>query len=98
MANTYTQCTIHPVFSPKNRAAIIGKQWKSELEKYILSIITNNEHKLLAIGAMSDHIHIFIRYKVNQLISKLVDEIKTSTKLLDQYKKADVAKILITKY
>jgi REP element-mobilizing transposase RayT len=79
MANTYTQCYIHLVFSPKNRAATIGKQWKNELEKYISAIITNNGHKLLAIGTMPDHIHIFIGYNVNQLIPTLVAEIKTST-------------------
>ena len=79
MANTYTQCYIHLVFSPKNRAALIGKQWKTDLEKYIAGIISNNNHKLLAIGTMPDHIHIFIGYNVTQLIPKLIEEIKTST-------------------
>ena len=79
MANTYTQCYIHLVFSPKNRAALIGKQWKADLEKYIAGIISNNNHKLLAIGSMPDHIHIFIGYNVTQLIPKLIEEIKTSS-------------------
>ena len=34
--------------------------------------------KMLAIGAMPDHIHILIGYNVNQLIHDLVEEIKTS--------------------
>jgi REP element-mobilizing transposase RayT len=79
MANTYTQCYIHLVFSPKNRAALIVKQWKTDLEKYIAGIISNNNHKLLAIGTMPEHIHIFIGYNVNQLIPNLIEEIKTST-------------------
>ncbi len=81
MANTYTQCYIHLVFSPKNREALIGKQWKADLEKYIAGIISNNNHKLLAIGTMPDHIHIFIGYNVTQLIPNLIEEIKTSTNL-----------------
>jgi putative transposase len=79
MANTYTQLYIHLVFSPKNRQALIKKSWKDDLEKYITGIVQTNGHKLLAIGAMPDHIHIFIGYNVNQLIPTLVENIKTSS-------------------
>jgi len=79
MANTYTQCYVHLVFSPKNRDALINKTWKDELEKYITGIIRIRKHKLLAIGSMPDHIHILIGYNVNDLIPYLVEEIKTST-------------------
>ncbi|ANH80661.1 transposase [Niabella ginsenosidivorans] len=79
MANTYTQCYLHLVFSPKNREALIAKEWKTNLEKYITGIVQNHKHKLLAIGAMPDHIHIFIGYNVNQLIPDLVEAIKTSS-------------------
>ena len=79
MANTYTQCYIHLVFAVKNRDALIGKNWSNELEKYIIGIIQNHGHKLLAIGAMPDHIHIIISYNVSHLIPQLVENIKTSS-------------------
>ena len=79
MANTYTQMYVHLVFSPKRRAALIENSWKNDLEKYITGIVQMNNHKMLAIYAMPDHIHIFIGYNVNQLIPKLVEEIKTSS-------------------
>jgi len=79
MANTYSQAYFHLVFSPKNREALISKSWKNELEKYITGIVQNNKHKLLAINAMPDHIHIFIGYNMNQLIPDLVENIKTSS-------------------
>jgi len=79
MANTYTQFYAHLVFAVKNRNALIKRQWKNELEKYITGIVQNHKHKLLAIGSMPDHIHIFIGYNVNHLIPELVEEIKTST-------------------
>lgn len=79
MANTYTQMYVHLVFSPKNKEALIGIEWKADLEKYITGIIQNYNHKLLAIGAMLDHIHIFVGYNVNHLIPDLVEEIKTSS-------------------
>ena len=79
MANTYTQAYFHLVFSPKNRNALISRIWATELEKYITGIIQNNNHKLLAIGSMPDHIHIFIGYNLNQRIPDLVENIKTSS-------------------
>ena len=79
MANTYTQCYVHIVFAPKNRDALIKKSWKDDLEKYISGIIQNHSHKLLAIYAKEDHVHIFIGYNLNQLIPQLVEEIKTSS-------------------
>jgi REP element-mobilizing transposase RayT len=79
MANTYTQCYFHLVFAVKKRDALIKREWKGELEKYITGIVQNHRHKMLAIGAMSDHIHIFLGYNVNQLLPDLVEEIKTSS-------------------
>lgn len=79
MANTYTQCYFHIVFSPKNRNALIHKSWKDELEKYITGIVQANGHKMLAIYCRPDHVHIFIGYNVNQLIPKLVEQKKTSS-------------------
>jgi REP element-mobilizing transposase RayT len=67
------------VFAVKNRNALIKKEWKNDLEKYIIGIVQNHKHKLLAIGSMPDHIHIYLGYDVNQLIPDLVEEIKTSS-------------------
>jgi putative transposase len=79
MANTYTQCYFHLVFAVKNRDSLVKKEWKDELEKYISGIVQNHRHKMLAICAMPDHIHILIGYNVNQPIPDLVEEIKTSS-------------------
>ena len=92
MANTYTQCYLHLIFAPKNRDALIKKEWKDELEKYIAGIIRNNRHKNLAIGAMPDHIHIFVGYNVNQLIPTLVETIKTSSNAWIKEKKLSKTK------
>ena len=79
MADTYTQFYVHLVFAVQNRAALIEKSWVEKLEKYITGIIQKHNHKVLAIKAMPDHIHIFIGYNVNQLIPDLVENIKTSS-------------------
>ncbi len=79
MGDTYLQMHVHLVFATKKRDAMIKKEWKNDLEKYITGIVQNNKHKMLAIKSVSDHIHIFIGYNVNYLIPKLVEEIKTSS-------------------
>jgi REP element-mobilizing transposase RayT len=49
MANTYTQCYFHLVFSPKNRLALIKTEWKDNLERYISVIVQNRKHKLFIV-------------------------------------------------
>jgi putative transposase len=87
MANTYTQSYFHLVFAVKHRESLIKRSWKNELEMYIAGIVQNHKHKLLAIGSMPDHIHIFIGYYLNELIPDLVEHIKTSSNALIKEKK-----------
>ena len=79
MADTYVQAYFHLVFAVNSRKALIRKSWNDELEKYITDIVQNYGHKLIAIGSMPDHIHIFIGYNLNQIIPNLVEKIKTSS-------------------
>ena len=79
ISNTYTQCYFHLVFSPKYRLALINAEWKDNLERYISVVIQNRKHKLLAINAQPDHIHILIGYYLSDLIPDLVEDIKTSS-------------------
>jgi len=58
---------------------LIKKTWKDQLEKYTTGIVQNHKHKMLTIGAMPDHIHIFIGYNLNYLIPDLVEKINTSS-------------------
>jgi putative transposase len=76
MANTYTEIHIHFVFAVKNRIGLIDKSWKNELYKYITGVIQNNEHKLLIINGMPDHVHLLIGLRPTQSISDLIKDVK----------------------
>ncbi len=76
MANTYTQIHIQAVFTVKNRECIILDSWKDELYKYISGIVQRNNHKLLSINGMPDHIHIFFGLRPTQSIAELMQDIK----------------------
>lgn len=79
MPNTYTQIHIQLVFAVKFRAALIQKEWKQELHKYITGIFQANNHKMIQINSMPDHIHILIGLRPNQSISSIVQNIKTES-------------------
>ena len=57
---TYSQIHIQLIFAVKYRESVIKTNWKEDLYKYITGIIQNNNHKLLCINGMPDHIHILI--------------------------------------
>ena len=79
MANSFTQIHIHTVFTVQNRDCIILRTWEEELYKYISGIIRNNNHKLLAINGMPDHVHVLFGLRPSQSLSDLMQDIKGSS-------------------
>ena len=79
MPNTYTQIHIHFVFAVKFRKALIKNEWKEKLHKYITGIFQGNQHKMLQINSMPDHIHVFIGMRPHQSISALIQNVKTES-------------------
>lgn len=79
MPNTYTQIHIHVIFTVQNRESLIANEWKTELYKYITGIIQKQQHKLLAINGMPDHIHILFGMRPNQSLSELMQDVKGSS-------------------
>ena len=76
MANTYTQIHLQGIFAVKKRTGLIQIEWKDELYKYITGIIQEQDHKLLAINGMPDHLHVFFGMRPIQSLSDLMQEIK----------------------
>jgi putative transposase len=88
MANTYGQNYQHVIFATKYRNAAIHESFREEIHKYITGIVQNrtnkgklpknqgDRHKLIAIYAMPDHIHILIGLKPWDALSELVAVIK----------------------
>ena len=79
MADVFSQLYIQTVFSVKNRKALIDPSWEELLYQYTTGVIQERGHKMLAIGGMPDHIHIFFGLKPAESLSDLVREIKNAT-------------------
>ena len=76
MPNTYTQIYLQTVFAVKHRYGLIQPIWSEDLYRYITGIVQRQEHKMLAINGMSDHVHVFIGLNPKQSISDLMQDIK----------------------
>ena len=76
MANTYTQIHLQLIFAVQNRVSLINNEWKDELYKYITGIIQMNDHKMIIINGMPDHVHILIGMRPIQSLSDLMKDIK----------------------
>jgi len=87
MANTYSQIHIQAVFAVQNRECIIRNSWKEELYKYISGIVQSNNHKILSINGMPDHIHLLFGLRPAQSIADLMQDIKGSSSKWINYNK-----------
>jgi putative transposase len=76
MANTFTQIHLQIVFAVENGISLIRNSWKEDLYKYITGIVQNNDHKLLSINGMPDHIHLLIGMRPIQALSYLMQQVK----------------------
>ncbi len=79
MANSYIQIYLHYVFAVQGRQNLIHQNNQDELYKYITGITTNKGQKLLAVGGMPDHVHVFVGINRTMNISEFITEIKSNS-------------------
>jgi putative transposase len=79
MANTYTQLYVHIVFAVEGRQNLIQPEHNDELQKYISGVVAAQNHKLIAINNMPDHVHLLIGFRPDATLSDLVRDIKASS-------------------
>jgi putative transposase len=79
MSNTFTQIHIHSIFAVKYRDAIIDAAWQERMHQYMTRILQRNNHKMISINSMPDHLHLFFGYRPQQALSDLIRIIKSET-------------------
>ncbi len=55
---------------------MIGNAWKERLHQYITGILRNNDHKMIAINSMPDHLHLLFGMRPTQSLSDLMRIVK----------------------
>ena len=76
MPGTYSQILLHTVFSTKRRATIITPEVQPRLYDYIGGIVRAQKDVVYALGGMSDHLHMLLRWRTDATISDLMRTVK----------------------
>jgi putative transposase len=79
MANTFSQIYIQAVFVVQDRESLIQKEWRDDMEKYRAGIVQKRGNKLIKIGGMPDHVHLFFGMKPNENVADVMKWVKGSS-------------------
>lgn len=77
MPSTWSQVLLHIIFSTKDRKPLIDAEGADDLYGFIGGIVRDEGGTLLAIGGMSDHVHMLVRWGTDKAIGELVRDVKT---------------------
>ncbi len=86
-SGTFTQMYIQLVFAVKNREALLHKNIRNRVFKYMSGIITEMKHKSIIVNGMSNHVHILLGLHPSKSVSETVYTIKRSSSLFINKKK-----------
>lgn len=85
MANTYHQIYLQTVFAVKYRAAVMHKDWRSELFTVMGNLINETGCKTLIVNGVEDHVHCFFGLRPAVSISDVMKNTKAkSSKWLNE--------------
>jgi putative transposase len=76
---SFTSTRIHYIWSTHQRQLLIRPEWKSRLHQHIAGILENKKSKVLAIGGIEDHIHIYCSLPTTVTIADLANVMKSNS-------------------
>jgi len=79
VSHTYSQNTIHLVFSTKDRRKLIHTELQPRMWSYIAGLCKNENIFAHAIGGTDDHVHLLIQLLPTLALSNAVNAIKSNT-------------------
>lgn len=79
LENSHSCQIYHLVWSTYEREPMINLKIKQTIYEMITSILTQSQIKLLAIGGVSDHVHILLNLPAKYAISDVIRNIKSET-------------------
>jgi len=79
MSQSLASIKIHLIFSTKFRMPWLELSVRNECFNYLATVAKNTGSQVYEIGGMSDHVHILLTLPRTITLSKLVEQLKTST-------------------
>ena len=74
--HTFTQCLVHIVWGTQGRGCVLTPEIRSRRWPYLGGIARENGMKALAIGGVSDHVHLLVSLPPSLALSKAVQLLK----------------------
>lgn len=79
MSHSYRSHYFHVVWGTKYRRPLIKKENQAAIYRYMNGIIQKYDAKLIAIGGISDHVHLLISLGSLNTYSQMIRALKTSS-------------------
>ncbi len=79
MPSTHLSLNYHLIFSTKNREPWIEPRWRDQLHTYMGGTIKGLGGIALAVGGVSDHVHLLIGLRATHSIADVLRELKSES-------------------
>jgi REP element-mobilizing transposase RayT len=79
MSDTFSNLSIHVVFSTKDRIPLMTRDVRKNLFRYIGGIVSGLGGTVIAIGGMSDHAHLVAQLPTNMCVADFVRKVKANS-------------------
>ncbi|HVF28130.1 MAG TPA: transposase [Pyrinomonadaceae bacterium] len=67
----------HLVFSTKDRAPLIGADWRDKLHAYLGGIVGDLRGVAIVVGVIEDHVHLLVGLKPTHCLSDILRDINS---------------------
>ena len=74
--HSFNSCLIHCVWSTKNRVSLLDSDVLARLSAYLGGIARENKMKSLAVGGVTDHVHLLISLPSTLSVAKAIQLLK----------------------
>ena len=74
--HSFNSCLVHCVWSTKNHVPVLNSNLRERLWPYLAGIARENGMKALAVGGVSDHVHILISLRATLSVARAIQLLK----------------------
>ncbi|CAN5298195.1 hypothetical protein BH09SUM1_BH09SUM1_09360 [soil metagenome] len=79
MGSTHTCILFHVVFATKKRVPLITPDIRNDLYSYMGGTIRKHGGKMIEIGGVADHVHIYLSWRADTALADLIREVKAGS-------------------
>jgi putative transposase len=81
MPSSHVSSNFHLVFSTKERLPLITNEWRDRLHAYLGGIVKGMDAMPLAIGGVTDHVHLLVSLKSKHRLDYFLRDLKADSSI-----------------